>query len=82
MKMGTPSFMDGNLYGMSIILTAMNKVTDIQLISIGFKLEGNRWVHKKGTYIYTNKMSEYTLEQVVDILTGTAYKLGQNQTIQ
>ena len=47
-----------------------------ELEQIGFTLEGNKWVHKKGTFIYSNKIENYTLDEIVDILTGTAYKKG------
>lgn len=49
------------------------KVNDELLIELGFRLETNKWVHEKGTFIYVNKLPD-TLKELVDILTGTAYK--------
>lgn len=59
----------------------MEKITTEQLENLKFRLEGNRWVHEKGTYIYANKMDTYTLNDVVNILTGTAFKKGQTYCI-
>lgn len=49
------------------------KVTDGILKELGFTLEGNRWVHEKGCFIYINKLP-HKLKELVEILTGTAYK--------
>lgn len=55
----------------------MIKVDEKVLEHLGFKLDGNRWLHEKGTFIYTNKLPQ-TLKELVDIMTGTAYKKGLN----
>ena len=55
----------------------MTLVTDDILKELGFKLEGNRWIHDKGTFIYKNKIPN-TLKELVDIMTGTAYKKALN----
>lgn len=55
----------------------MIKVNEEILKHLGFKLDGNRWLHDKGTFIYTNKLPE-SLKELVDIMTGTAYKKGLN----
>lgn len=54
----------------------MKKITTEDLEAIGFTLQDNKWVHKKGTFIYANKIENYTLNEIVDILTGTAFKKG------
>lgn len=61
-------------------MTANNdiQVTDEIMLHLGFKLEGNRWLHEKGTFIYVNKLPE-TLKGLFDIATGTAYKIGYNK---
>lgn len=56
------------------------KVTEEILTELGFRLEANKWVHKKGTFIYTNKIPE-SLGQLVDILTGTAFKKAKENCI-
>lgn len=55
----------------------MTQINEEILKELGFKLDGNRWLHEKGTFIYINKMPS-TLKELVDILTGTAYKRGVN----
>jgi hypothetical protein len=56
----------------------MTKVTDNIMKELGFKLDGNRWLHEKGTFIYLNKVPS-TLKGLFDISTGTAYKIGFNK---
>ncbi len=51
----------------------MTEVTEETMKELGFTLQLNKWVHEKGTFIYINKVPS-TLKEVVDILTGTAYK--------
>lgn len=51
----------------------MTLVTEEILTELGFTLQGNRWLHEKGTFIYINKIPRY-LKDLVDIMTGTAYK--------
>lgn len=55
-----------------------NLVTDKILRHLGFKLEGNRWLHEKGMFIYLNKVPS-TLKELFDIATGTAFKIGFNK---
>lgn len=55
----------------------MTPVTEQILIELGFTLEGNRWIHEKGTFIYTNKIPT-GLKSLVDTMTGTAFKKGLN----
>lgn len=54
----------------------MQLVTEELLIEYGFTLQGNKWVHEKGTFIYSNNLPENMVD-VVKILTGTAYKKGK-----
>ena len=58
----------------------MTEVTEERLIELGFKLDGNKWVHEKGTFIYLNKVPS-TLKELVDIMTGTAYKKAKSNCI-
>lgn len=55
------------------------KVTESILEELEFKQEGNKWVHIKGTFIYNDKVPE-TLNDLVKILTGTAFKKGKNES--
>jgi hypothetical protein len=55
----------------------MTAVDDEILKELGFRIEGNRWTHEKGTFIYVNKLPS-SLKALVDIMTGTAYKKGLN----
>lgn len=55
----------------------MTIVSNEILEELGFKLEGNRWLHEKGTFIYVNKIPS-SLKELVDIMTGTAYKKALN----
>lgn len=57
----------------------MTKVDEEILKELGFKKEGNRWIHDKGTFIYINKIPS-TLVELVNIMTGTAYKKALNKT--
>lgn len=52
-------------------------ITDRILVELGWRLEGNKWIHFKGAFIYSNKLPK-TLVELVDIMTGTAYKIGNN----
>ena len=53
------------------------KITLEILTELGWKLDGNKWVHERGTYIYVNKMPE-SLKSLVDIMTGTSFKMGKS----
>ena len=55
----------------------ITQVDEDVLKELGFSLQGNRWVHEKGTFIYTDKLPK-TLKELVDILTGTAYRKAQS----
>ena len=54
----------------------MTIVTDEILEELGFKLEANRWIHEKGSFIYVNKVPRH-LKDLVSILTGTAFRKAQ-----
>lgn len=56
----------------------MIRVNDELLRYLEFRLEGNKWVHVKGMFIYTNKIPDDLLS-LVRIMNGNAFKLGKEK---
>lgn len=52
-------------------------VTPEILEELGFLKTETGWQHEKGMFIYDNKIPS-TLKVLVSIMTGTAYRKGQN----
>lgn len=56
----------------------MTKVTKEILEELKWKEVGNKWIHEKGVFIYSNKLPE-ELSDLIIIMTGTAFRKGQSK---
>lgn len=59
-----------------MVQNTMTKVTTEILEELKWKEVGNKWIHEKGIFIYSDKIPE-SLFELVSIMTGTAYRKGQ-----